>query len=103
MAIKHLEFDDYGYLAGTSITDSYQDLLSLSDDADVILVFNTCDQAVILKVPSKLSTKEVRLPARASFSIDGRVNSKRLAKGVIQVKHAGVAVTSGEICASVVR
>ncbi len=103
MSIKHVEFDNYGYLDGASLTGSFVDLLTVSDDADVLLVFNSCSEAIVLKVPSKLSTKEIRLPARASFVLDGRTNSKRLAKGVIQVKHAGVVPTAGEVCVSVVR
>lgn len=103
MAIKHLEFDLYGYIAGASLTADYQDVLALSDDADVLLVFNTCDQAILLEVPSKLSTQEVRLPARASFTIDCRTNSKRIARGTIRAKHAGGVPTTGELSITAVR
>jgi hypothetical protein len=103
MAIKHVEFDDFGFLLGTSLTGSYQTLLSLSDDADVLAIFNTCDNPITLQVPSKLSTKEIRLPARASTVFDFRTNSKRMAKGIIKVKHSGVAPTTGEISVTVFR
>lgn len=101
--IKHISLDDYGYLTGTAITGTYQDLIALTDDADFILVFNSCDKALILKVPSKaerstsVSTKEIRVPSGLSFTIDCRANQKRFPKGTIQVKHAGAAPTTGEV------
>jgi hypothetical protein len=103
MAIKHLELDDYGYLTGTAITGTYATLLTLTDDSDALFVFNSCDNPLLLQVPSKLTTKEIRLPSRASFVIDCRTNSKRIAKGVIKVKHAGVAPTTGEITITAIR
>jgi hypothetical protein len=101
--IKHVDFDDYGFLTGTSVTGSYQTLLTLTDDVDVLFVFNTCDKSLLLQVPSKAlkatstTTKEIRLPVNASFVIDCRTNDKRIAKGIIKVKHAGVVPTTGEI------
>lgn len=101
--IKHVAFDDYGFKAFGSVTSSYTTLLTLTDDADVLMVFNTLDQPVLLEVPSKSekstasTTKEIRLPANASFSIDCRTNQKRIPKGTIRIKYASGAPTSGEI------
>lgn len=109
MSIKHINFDDYGYKAFGSVTASYTTLLSLSDDADVLFIFNTLNQPILLQLPSKLErassvgTKEVRLPASVSFSIDCRTNSKRVAKGDIKIKYASAAPTSGEITITAVR
>lgn len=103
MSIKHISFDPYGYVAGTSITGSYQTVLSLSDDSDFLFIFNTCDTALIMRVPSYTSTAEIRLPAGANFSLDCRTNSKRLAKGNIEIKYAGAAPTTGEFCVTVAR
>lgn len=100
--IKHLEFDDYGYIEGSAITNVYQTVLTLTDDADVLFIFNTCNNALILQVPSKISTKEIRLPAEASVTIDCRTNSKRIAKGAIKVKFVA-AVTSGELSITAAR
>jgi hypothetical protein len=104
MSIKHITFDDYGYLEAGYLTNSFQGVLSLSDDADFLFVFNTCDAPLILRVPNgSASTKEVRLPSRCSFCIDCRTNDKRLAKGLIEVRYASVAPTTGEISVTVAR
>lgn len=103
MATKHVEFDDYGTIQGTALTGSYQTVLSMTDDADVLAIFNTCDNPIILQVPNKLTTKEIRLAARASTVFDFRTNQKRLAKGLIRAKHAGAAPTTGELSVTVFR
>ena len=103
VAIKHVEFDDYGYLDGTSVASTYATILTLTDDVDVLFIFNTCDQSLILSIPSKLSTKEMRLPAKCSFVLDCRANSKRIAKGLVRVKYASAVPTSGEISVTAVR
>lgn len=103
MSIRHVEFDAYGYLDGASITASYQTLVAMSDDADVLFVFNNCDTSLILQIPSKLTTAEMRLPPKASFVLDGRTNSKRIAKGLIRVKYASNVPTAGEITVTVAR
>ena len=103
MSIKHLEFDDYGYIAGTSITNAFQTVLTLSDDADFLFIFNTCDQALVVRLPSARSTALVRLPAGANWNLDCRTNSKRLAKGLIEIKYADSVPTTGEISVTVAR
>lgn len=103
MSIKHIEFNNYGYLAGTSITSSYQTLVTMTDDADMMFVFNSCDTSLVLEVPSKFTTAEIRLPAKNSFVLDGRTNSKRIAKGLIRVKYASSVPTSGEISITIGR
>tara|TARA_R110000868_G_scaffold369704_1_gene633137 strand:+ start:3110 stop:3421 length:312 start_codon:yes stop_codon:yes gene_type:complete len=97
MSIKHLTFDDSATIAFGSITGTYANLLALSDDSDVIFVFNTCDTAIYLSIPSGYAaSKNIRFPAKTSIAIDCRGNSKRLAKGTIQVKY-DTAPTLGEV------
>ncbi len=108
MAIKHLQFDDSATIEFSSLTGTYQNLLSMSDDADVVFIYNTTNQAVLLKMPSGIVNKvlvykDIRLPATATIAIDCRTNSKRIAKAIIQVKHAGSAPTSGEVTITVAR
>lgn len=103
MSIKHLQFDDSATILYSSITGAYQNLLTLSDDSDLLFLYNTTNSALIFKIPSGTTTKEIRVPPGATLSIDARSNSKRLAKGIIQVKHAGVATTSGEVTAIAAR
>lgn len=110
MTIKHLSFDDSATVAFGSLTGSFADLLALSDDADVLFVFNTCNTAVILNIPSGLTNlkpptvvyKSIRMPANSSMAIDCRMNSKRIAKGTIQVKY-DTAPSSGEVTVTAVR
>lgn len=109
MSNKHADFDDYGQLAASSLTGSYQTLLTLTDDADILILFNTSNHDLILRVPSKAArstsatTKEIYVCAAQPFVLDLRPGSKRLAKGLIEVKHAGVAPTSGSISATALR
>jgi len=102
--IKHLTFDDSASLAGSSITASYQTLIAMSDDADFLFLYNTTNVALLFTIPSGANaTKEIRLPTGASLAIDCRTNSKRIAKGTIQVKHVGTAPSTGEVCITVAR
>jgi hypothetical protein len=104
MSIKHATFDDSATVAAASITASFVDLLSLSDDIDVLFAYNTTDAAITLSIPNGRSgTKSIRLPAQSTISIDCRSNSKRIAKGTIQVKYSASAPTSGEVTITVVR
>ena len=104
MSIKHATFDDSATVAAASITASFVNLLALSDDIDVLFAYNTTDAAVVLNVPSGSAlSKSIRLPAQSTISIDCRSNSKRIAKGTIQVKYASGAPTSGEVTITVVR
>ena len=110
MSIKHLSFDDSASIAFGSLTGTYANLLSMADDADFIFIFNTCDAAVYLSIPSgflntkppTVTYKNIRLPAKTSMAIDARTNSKRIAKGVIQVKY-DTAPTLGEVTVTVAR
>ena len=104
MSIKHLQLDDSASVAFGSITNTYADLLSLSDDADVLFLWNTTDVTLLFNIPSGYSTrKSFRLPAGGSCAIDCRTNSKRIAKGVIQVKYASGAPTFGEATITALR
>lgn len=76
----------------------------MSDDADVLFVFNTSDAPILLSIPSGSgASKNIRFPAGSSIALDCRTNSKRLAKGTIQIKYASGAPTSGEVTVTVVR
>lgn len=104
MSIKHLTLDDSATVAFGSITASYVDLLALSDDVDVMFIFNTTDAPVLLNFPSGAGVrKNLRMPASSSLAMDCRNNSKRIAKGTIQVKYASGAPTSGEVTITATR
>ena len=97
MSIKHLTFDASVSIAFGSITNTYADLLALTDDIDLLFLFNTTDVAILLNIPNGAnSRKDFRMPAGSSVAIDCRTNSKRIAKGTIQVKYVS-APTSGEV------
>lgn len=106
MSIKHATFDDSATIAAASITASFANLLSLTDDVDVLFAYNTTDAAISLNIPSGPTTgtrKSIRLPAQSTICIDCRSNSKRIAKGTVQVKYSDSAPTSGEVTITVVR
>jgi len=104
MAIKHLTFDDSATIAFGSITAAYADLLALSDDCDLLFVYNTTNAPILLRIPSGANaSKDIRFPASTSMAIDCRTNSKRLAKGIIQVKYAVGAPASGEVTVTAAR
>lgn len=109
MSIKHVSFDDYGLLDFSGIKAAFQDLLTMSDDADVLFIFNTLDTDVVLQVPSKserlgvIGSKEIYLPANQGFVLDCRSNAKRIPRGVLRVKYSSVGPTVGVISATVVR
>ena len=103
MSIKHLTFDDSAFVLYSALTGSYQNLLTLSDDCDILFVMNTCDTAVYLNIPSGAAVrKQIRFPAGSSIALDCRTNSKRIAKGVIQVKYDS-APTTGEVTVTAAR
>jgi hypothetical protein len=75
----------------------------MSDDADFIFVYNTTDAAILLSIPNGAgSSKNIRYPASSSMAIDCRTNSKRIAKGLIQVRYVS-APTTGEVTVTVAR
>jgi hypothetical protein len=110
VAIKHLTFDDSATITFGALTNTYADLLALTDDIDMLFVFNTCNTAILLSVPSGITNlkpptavyKNIRMPASSSMAIDCRTNSKRIAKGTIQVKY-DTAPASGEVTVTVCR
>lgn len=109
MSIKHVSFDDYGLLDFNGVKSTFQDVLTMSDDADVLFIFNTLDADVVLQVPSKserlrvIGSKEIYLPANQGFVLDCRSNAKRVPRGIIRVKWFSAAPTVGVISATVVR
>jgi len=103
LSIKHLTFDDSASIAAASITNTYATLLTMSDDADFIFVYNTTDAAIELSIPNGAgSSKNIRYPAGSSMAIDCRTNSKRIAKGLIRVRYV-TAPASGEVTVTVAR
>lgn len=86
MSVKHAKFTATGFLFGSSITASYQDILSMEDDADVLIVCNSLDQPVYLLMPNESGTVDILIPANCSFSLDLMTNRKRIAKGTIRIK-----------------
>lgn len=108
MSIRHLRFDDSATIGFAALTGTYADFLALSDDCDILFIFNTTNAPVLLSIPSGLVAsavvyKDIRFPASSSMAIDCRTNSKRIAKGTIQVKYASGAPTSGEVTVTAVR
>ena len=104
MSIKHATFDDSATVAFGALTAAFVDLLVMSDDADLLFVYNTTNAAININVPSGSGTrKSIRLPASSTIAIDCRTNSKRIAKGTIQAKYSSGAPTSGEVTVTVVR
>ncbi len=103
MTIKHVTFDDYGTIAATALTTSYQNLITLTDDIDVFTIYNATDVAILVQVPSFTSTKQLRFPPGASQTYDFRINEKRMAKGLIRVRGAVGAGTTGEVTINVAR
>jgi hypothetical protein len=98
LSIKHQTFDDSATVLFGSVTAGFVDLLALSDDVDMLFIFNTTDAAVTLNMPSGAGVrKALRFPAGSSMAIDCRTNSKRIAKGTIQIKYSVGAPTSGEV------
>lgn len=107
MSIRHLRFDNSASVAFGSLTNSYVDLLALSDDVDILIIYNTTNAAVLLSIPSGIVSnavvyKDIRMPASSSMAIDCRTNAKRICKGTIQVKYVS-APTSGEVTVTAVR
>jgi YbbR domain-containing protein len=104
VSIKHATFDDSATVLFGSLTASFVDLLALSDDIDLLAIYNTTDDAITLNVPSGTSVrKSIRMPATSTLTIDCRSNSKRIAKGTIQVKYSSGAPTTGEVTIVVMR
>lgn len=103
MTIKHLTFDNSGTIEFGALTADYQTIVAMSDDADFLFVYNTTDVAVMLSIPNGANaTRDIRYPAKSSMAIDCRTNSKRIAKGSIQVKYVTIP-TLGEVTVTVAR
>lgn len=110
MSIRHQRFDDSATILFGALTSNYQNLLALSDDVEIIFIFNTMNVPILLSMPSgyagtppSVVYKNIRLPATSSMAIDCRTNSKRIATGTIQVKFANTAPNSGEVTITVAR
>lgn len=88
-----------GFALGTALTADYvdTDLLILTDDIDLLIVMNTCNQPIYLSMAGPDGTVDVYIPGMTSWAVDGRTNANRIIKQTFQAKHAGVAVTAGAI------
>jgi len=104
VSIKHLQLDDTETLLADAVTSSFQTVLSMSDDADLIFINNGTDVSVLVRIPSGYSaTKILRITGLTSMTIDCRSNSKRIAKGLIEVSAASNLPSYGEINITVCR
>lgn len=110
MARNQAIFDQpYGRLAGASITGSYQTLINIArgsgflaaESATILLFFNTLDKDIIVSLNGGV-TDWGYIPALANWTLDLTAGDM-LFTGVVQVKHAGVAPTTGAISVSAVR
>lgn len=75
---------------------------------DFLIIGNTCDTNLLVELPSVslagvVSVADVPCLATHSFVLDFRAGDKRLAKGLVRVKHNGSAPTSGSFTATGVR
>lgn len=99
----------YGRIAGASITGTYATLLTIArgtgflaaESATILFFFNTLDADIVISFDGGV-TDWGYIPANANWTID-LTAGEMLYTGVIQVKHAGVAPTTGAISASAVR
>lgn len=102
MAPRHATFYPSAIIVGTTITDTYQIALTLPQDIDCLVIGSSCDNNILLRVPSMpesgiVETKEIPLLARQTLVLDFRSLSKRLAAGLVEYKHAGAAPTAGDL------
>lgn len=103
--------DTYGRLAFGSITGTYATLKAVTTvtgsvtgnkgSAGILEFFNTLNQDVIISLDGG-TTDAIYLPAGLSYTIDLFANFLEFV-GTIQVKHAGVAPTSGGISVTIIR
>lgn len=103
--------DTYGRLAFGSVGAGYATLKAVTrttgtltnnkGDAVALLFFNNLNQDVIISLDNG-TTDAVYLPANTNWTVDLATNSL-MYNGTIQVKHAGVAPTSGGIAVTIVR
>lgn len=112
MTIKHAEFDTYATVLGTGLQATNTTLLTMTSDADVLILQNTSDKDVIFSVPARDATKgnavtftnkDVYVNAGISLMFNFRTNDKSLAKGIIGVRYAIAVGTSGSVTAQVLR
>lgn len=104
MSIKHLTLDDTQTLLADAVTSSFQTILSMSDDADLVFIHNGTDVSILVRIPSGYAaTKVLRITGMTSMTIDCRSNSKRIAKGLIEACAASDLPSYGEINITVCR
>ena len=57
MSLKHTTFETVGYLAFGSITNAYQTILALTDDAQEVLFFNSTEVVILVQLPQSRNCK----------------------------------------------
>ena len=107
MSLKHTQFETVGSLAFGSITNAYQTVLALTDDAQEVLFFNSTEVVIIVQLPQIInnalsSVEALRMPPSSGFVYDGRTNNKTIPKGNIKIKF-DAAPTTGEFSVSAIR
>lgn len=95
MSIKHSVFTPYGAIDGTSLTGSYQTVLTPGNDLCSIYLLSSCDKPIIVSLDGGV-TDHFKLD-NDGLVFDGRTNSKHIRNPVIKAKHAGVVPTTGSI------
>jgi hypothetical protein len=86
VSIKHTKFRSSGVMAFGTVTANFQTLLALGDDADILIVSNSLDVPIVLRVPNETGTAEITLADSTSFTIDSRANDQKIAKGTVAIK-----------------
>ena len=77
-------------IAGASLTGSYQDVYTASDDVIILVVTNTCDQDIYISLDGGTTTHLKLSSDNKGFVLDYSSNLLRLPKPTVSVKHAGV-------------
>lgn len=104
MTVKHAEFQTSGVMLAASVTVNFQTLLSMLDDADILVVANSLDQPVVITIPNETGAPgQMTVPGFCSFSIDLMTNNKRVAKGTVQIKALSSLPTSGLISVTAIK
>jgi hypothetical protein len=90
-----------GKITCSALTGSYATLVSVTFNTCIVLVFNSCDNTLLLSLDSG-TTDFAELEAGESLGLDLCANGRHVASGVtIQAKHGGVAPTAGTLRASI--
>lgn len=91
----------YGEIQGSSLTGSYQTILTPSGPYQVVQVFNDCDKPIIMSFDG--GNTETHKLNQESFVLDISANAGLELVLPIKVKHAGSAPSLGSIRVSIIK